>query len=395
VLLVAFVEVIQECFDLNLGTAVIKFGADYRAENRPDKLVALVKLSLLTYAGLAVLSILAVAIASLLVQQATLGGPELQQFVILYAIVSATSFADSISSSLLRLHYRFRTNALVQMAGAFGDLALVTGTVLLFPRSLVPFLFAMIIAKLADSVLTNGAAAAELWRDIRPWWRTPIGTLKPHLKTIAGFALSNSGSRTLQILIDRGDVVLLGALTTHAHVGAYAIAKKLGQTVLRFTDPLTTSLLPQAASLIASRRIEEMRAMLVGMTKVFAVPAIAAALAVYLIREPLVVRLYGVGFASAADPFYIHFLRSLIIAVFFWNLGVVQSFGMVHLRFLFNIISLIVFAALGFAIVPAMGALGMAIALTVAKLSGLALMLVTCHRLMARRTDLEPATAGS
>jgi hypothetical protein len=42
-----------------------------------------------------------------------------------------------------------------------------------------------------------------------------------------------------------------------------------------------------------------------------------------------------------------------------------------------------------------MGALGMAIALTVAKLSGLALMLVTCHRLMARRTDLEPATAGS
>lgn len=383
VLLVAFVAVIQECFDLNLGTAVVKFGAGYRAEGRSDKLAALVKASLATYVGLALLSVLAVTVAAGIVRPSVLGGEELRQYVVLYAIVSSTSFADSISASLLRLFYRFRANAIVQVATSFGDLALVTAALAIFPNRLVPFLMAMIVGKLMESLLVNGAAALELWREMESHRKASLSLLKSDWKVIAGFALSNSGSRTLHVLLDRGDVVLLGALSSPASAGVYTIAKRLGYTIMRFTDPLTLSLLPQTAALIAVHKIAEVRELLVGVTKLIAVPGLICLATAFFMRKSLLLHVYGPGFSAGADPFFVHLVMSVSTAAFFWNVAVVQSFGKVHLRLIIAAACLVLMGLLGLALVPHFGALGMAIALTGAKLSGLGLMLVLCHRLLA------------
>src|SRR6478736_206354 len=56
----AFVALAVEYMNLNLGTAVIRFGALYKAENRNDKFTALIKSSLLINTVMAILTVIVV-----------------------------------------------------------------------------------------------------------------------------------------------------------------------------------------------------------------------------------------------------------------------------------------------------------------------------------------------
>ena len=159
VLILALVVTIQEFFNLNIGTAVIKFGADYRSAERLDKLVALVKASGMFCGVLALVSIAAVAGVSTFAYDTFIKVPGLEIYVLLYAAVASTTFLDSVSTGLLRLFYRFKVNSLVQMAIATIDIVFMAGVLYLFPHTLEPFIIAMIIAKLLESGVLRQAAA--------------------------------------------------------------------------------------------------------------------------------------------------------------------------------------------------------------------------------------------
>lgn len=382
-LLVAFVGIVQETLNPNLGTAMIKYGADFRAQGRLDKLVALLKASVGLYMVLGIASVCIVTGVMLATDGKVVGTKELHGLVVAYTAVAATSYFDSLSLSLLRLFDRFRLNAMLQVVASTLDFVLVAGVVIMFPKQLAPFVLATSIGKLLDSSIVNVAALLELRTYLRPHIHSKIGLLKADLKPIGDFVLSTSGSKTLYSVLDRGDVLLLGALTTAQQVGIYAITKKLAQVMLRFTDPLATSIFPQLATLVATRRMRELRVLLAGVTKVAAVPVLALLTVGFFLREPIIVGVYGSGYELAGDPFYIHLVASAFTAMFFWHVGLMQSTGAVRARLIITLMSLPVATGLAFILAPAGGATGMALATTTARLSALGLMLFVCQRVLA------------
>lgn len=398
VLVLAFVMTTQEFFNLNLGTAVIKFGADYRGENRLDKLVALAKASAAACAGLAVLSVIAVAAVSTVAYDSVVGAPGLEVYVVLYALVGSITFFDSVSTGLLRLFYRFRLNSIVQMTTAVIDFVFVATVLFLFPHQLEPFLVAMILAKLLDSGVINGAALWEMWGELKGSRRAPIRLIREDRRTIGAFVLSNSGSRTLKTLMDRGDVLLLGALSSSQQVGLYDIAKKLAAVVLRFTDPLVSSIFPQISRLLAERRIGEVKRMLKKLTAGVGSAALPVLVAAYFLGEWVMVTLYGGEFAPGADVFVVHLASMLFAATIFWGLPLIHSLNLITERLRITAIMMGVGAAVGYLVAPAYGALGMAATLLFVKVVISSDMLLRARRKMGRmqaeQTPAEVAVAG-
>jgi O-antigen/teichoic acid export membrane protein len=368
VLVVAFVGTIQEFFNLNIGAAVIKFGADYQGAERLDKLVALVKASLLFGLATLVLSVLAVVGATQVAYDTFLSEPGLELYVILFAITSGMTFFNSISQGLLRLFYRFKTNSLIQMASGFLGLVMMAGALYLYPGELGPFLIAMIIFWLLDGVLINAGALWELRGDLKGHFAAPMSLVRDDLKEIGGFVVSNSGSRTLKTLMDRGDVLILGALASEHEVSFYDIAKKLAYTILRFTDPLVSSIYPQIASLAAKQRFKAVRLLLRRVTAGLLIPSLVAIGLCFFLGEWVIVTMYGEEYSDAAQPFLWHLGSATLAAAFFWLLPLMQSLGVIHSRFFISLGAVTIGASLAWPLAQSHGAIGVAVASLAAKL---------------------------
>lgn len=367
VLIFAFVVTVQEFFNLNVGSALIKFGADYRSVGRLDKLAALVKAAVVACAVLGALSVAVVAGVSHLFYDAVIGVPGLEVYVVLYALVASTTFVNTVSQGLLRLFFRFKTNSLIFMATGTLDLIVMASVLMVYPHALEPFLVAMIAAKLADSAILNVAAFWEVRGEFRGQGRAPMRSLRDDRRDIGSFVLQNSAGRTLKTLMDRGDVLLLGAFSTSAQVGLYDIAKKLAFTVLRLTDPLERAIYPQLAELISADRSREARHLLKRVTLGFGAASVLALAVAALTGEWVMATAYGSEFGAASALLLVHLASASIMATLFWALPAVQSLNILGVRVRITAVAFVVCGLVAFVLAPPYGALGVALAVLLSK----------------------------
>src|SRR3989344_7733229 len=110
ILIITLVHTIQEFFNLNLGTALIKFGAEYKSSNNIEKLVALLKASFALAGATAIISVLFIAAVNQFAYEVFISQPGLHLYIQVYAIAASLSFFDYISISFLKLYFKFRLN---------------------------------------------------------------------------------------------------------------------------------------------------------------------------------------------------------------------------------------------------------------------------------------------
>ncbi len=86
-----------------------------------------------------------------------------------------------------------------------------------------------------------------------------------------------------------------------------------------------------------------------------------------LFGKELIGMVYGVEYIEAYAPFVVHMDTVLLSGVFFWSLSFVLSIGRVHFRLVMNVVGLIVASVMVYVLVPKVGAVGVALALLVAR----------------------------
>lgn len=329
---VAFVLTIQEIFKLNVAMGVIRYGAIFRNENRPDKIIALIKGSVLASLSSAFLSVVVIWLIISLAYSDFIDTPGLQNFIIIYAAVNGLAFLDNIGKGVLKLYFKFKVNSIVQMIMDTVEFILVSLCVLLYPGNLEYFFSTVIIARLLNTIICNFAVIAELRKELGNYISTSVKTISTQFREISNFILGNSFSNTLRILMNQGDVLLLGWLTGPSVVGMYAVAKKLAYSVLTITDPLVTSIFPQLSVLISAKQFTEVRTMIRKITGIILPPVLLCLVVAFFLREYIITTVYGKEFSGAANPFFIHLLGAVQGAVFFWCLPLIQSLGLTMLR---------------------------------------------------------------
>lgn len=367
-LIIAFVFTIQEFFNLNIGTALIKFGAGYITEEKFEKFVALVKTCFLLTGLSAIISIAFVAIVCNFAYGIFIEKPGLELYVVLFAVGSSLSFFDYISASILRLFDKFRLNSLIVILMSFVDLVFVGLIAYLFPKQLSKLIFTMVCTKILRTILINGVAFWELRKELLLHMYAALSEIRSDWKNIRSFIINNSLSRTLKSLTSNGDVLILGVLSGSLQVGYYGVAKKLAFIILRVTDPMRDAIYPQIASLISRREVTKVKNLLIKITKISAIPLVLVFIFLLFFNNWVIISIYGADFQRASIPFLFLFIAASISSIFFWSLSTIFSLGKVKLRLVTNLVSLLIGICFVIILTPTYGAIGVAIAFLITEL---------------------------
>lgn len=383
-MVVAFVGLIQEFLNLNLGTALIRFGAGFHASQRNDKLFALVKLCVRVSGAMVLVSVVVIALLLHFAYAKFVQQPGLAVYIVAYAVAAGITYFNSISRSLLRLYYRFKISSIIEICMDTVETAVVAIVVWWYPKDLHTFFPAIILVRFLNGFICNIIAFAELRGEWKSHVHTDVACIREDRPGIQKFVLGNSVGNTMKTMISQGDVLLLGLLTSPVQVAYYAVAKKLAYAVLTLSDPLASSIYPQISKLVAERQYPAVRTMLRKITSFAAVPAVLAWVVLYFIHHRLMIALYGVEYSAAADSFMYFLTGALTGAVTFWSLPMVQSLGLVRMRIVAYLLTIVFGLALSAALVPALQAKGMAIALLFTNVLNATIFIYFSFRMLTR-----------
>jgi O-antigen/teichoic acid export membrane protein len=219
---------------------------------------------------------------------------------------------------------------------------------------------------------------------LTPAGHAPESLIREERESIRNFVLGNSLGNTLKTLISQGDVLLLGLLTSPVEVACYVVAKKSAYSILTLSDPLTSSVYPQLSKLLAERRFSEVRTMLKRTTLTGLVPAILFFVAMVFLNRWAIVLVYGKEYITASDSFMYFLAGALLGAVTFWTLPLVQSLGIIRLRIIAYVVTILFGTLLSILLVPTMGITGMALALLVTNILNATIFIRTSFQTMSR-----------
>lgn len=363
-LVINFTATVLEVFNLNVGTAIIKFGAAYKTEERMDKLFALVKGC--NYASLAGFGIAIIVVGFLLkfMYSSFFNFPGLEWYTIFYSFALALSmFSIILSSSLLRLFFKFKINAVVSMIMDTVELGLILLAIYIYPGDLKMFFLSVIVSKLFNGIVSLFFVYWEIRGEFKQHISANIQLLKEQSREIKSFVVTNSISGTLKAFINKGDVLILGAVGTPVMIGFYSIAKKLAFSILAVTDPLMNAIYPQLSKLVAEKKYAETKLMLRKISGLFLIPGTIAITIIFFLRNWIIVTVFGTEYLKAAEPFFFLMLTALLLAIFFWSLSMIQSLGLIKLRFVVYLLAIIFGGGASWLLIPYWGATGSAIGL--------------------------------
>ncbi|HRH66895.1 MAG TPA: oligosaccharide flippase family protein [Bacteroidia bacterium] len=370
-IVVAFVALIQEFLNPNIGTALIKFGAVYQGEQRTDKLMAMVKSSLVASFVMALVSVVVVALLSFISYSAFFEKPGLEWFIVAYAIAASITYVNSISRGLLRLYYKFKLSSVIQMIMDVLETGMIAVAVFFYPKDLNVFFVAVILTRFLNGLICNALAFWELRKELMPHHAVSTSIVSEDQRSFSRFVVGNSIGNSLKTVISQGDVLLLGALSNAEQVGFYSVAKKVAFSVFTLSDPLVQSIYPQLSKLLAEKRFPEIRRMLLKITSLAMIPSLLFLIVAFFFNEWIIVTVYGSEYSPAALPFYYFLIGAVLGASTFWVLPLVQSLGLVRMRVKVYVFTILIGSVSAWLLVPTWHAAGMSLALLITNVMNL------------------------
>lgn len=360
---IAFVTTIQELLKLNVATGLIRYGAQYLADERKDKLIALLKYCVVLSMASAAVSVIIISGITAISYERFLSHPGMEWFIVAYALINGFAFLDNIGKGVLKLFYRFKTNSVISIIMDSIEFTIVSLVIYFFPKNLEYFFTAVICTRLINSLVCNFSVVMELKGELVGHFKAKMNILKEEIPGITKFTFGHSFNNTLKTLMNQGDVLLLNYFCGATQVGFYAVAKKLAYSILTITDPLVTSIYPQLSVLTAQKKYNEIGKMLRRSSMFAAIPLGAFLIVAFFLKSHIIINLYGKQFEPAVNPFFIHLVDAAMCSMFFWILPLAQSLGMNALRFRIYIGSIIIGVIVSLLLINTYQASGVAIGL--------------------------------
>ena len=265
---------------------------------------------------------------------------------------------------------------LAAVAGAHGLAGIVLG---------------LALADIAVAGFAWRAVARKLgWRRLglsrdHGWWGRPRADLA---REVMGYGMRGQLGGLITLLNLRLDFLVLGALAGPAVLGTYAVASKYAELVRLPGTALTWVTYPRMAALTAAEAAAHVRRLLL--------PALAlvplAVVPLLLLAGPVLRLLYGADFDSGVRPAQVLLLGMLLSGASGVASGYLYGRGRPGLNSLGLGLGLVATVALDLALIPTYGALGAAVASSVAYLLGDAALVLFALRRSAE-PDPRPAPA--
>ena len=362
-LVISFVMLVGQFFDVRVGAAATTFGAQRLQARDLAGATGVFQLSYLIDASTGILGFAVVAALAPLVG-ANLVGQGGALLVLLYASTLLISTVDESSITVLRLLDRFRLIA-AYTTGLQVLRVLFLVVALRVSHTLTAVLLALLAFDLARAI-ANALAAGLVFRHStgRPLTRSAISSFREKRQMLRMVFHTNvvSYARLAQAQLP---TLLVGALGGVTQAGLYKVGTAAGAVVGRLSDPAYAAVLPRLSRMWAQGRVAEIRS-LIGRATLVAAPAMAIAVAaLLLLREPALRVLGGRGATAAGTVLVLVATAQAVNGALFWNVGLLFAAGRSGIVSLIALLGTVLQVGLLIPLVVAFEANGAAVALLV------------------------------
>lgn len=363
ILVSTYIKALLEITNLNLPTALTKFGAEFIDEDKSDRFIFLIRMFFIA----SVITILiGLGIFYLILNnyyEVYISRPGLQEHIFMYAAAIGIANLSGIFTSVLQLKSKFHFHAGLKIVQDWIELAVILWFFISDNSSLNDLFLFLSLAVAAHTVIYISSSLVFVRHKlpiISGKSRVLPGAL---IKQMISFVLINSPSNTILMGFRYIDTIALGLFAGNAQVGYYTIAKRLGYFVLRFTDPMTQSIYPQLSILVSKRKMSDLVGLIKNILKLGGVPMMIVVVAGILLGDEIITFLYGDDFHASYKSFVILLVSGVISAMCFWIQPLALSLGMVRERLIVNVLVLLYLLPASFYTSTMYGSTGMAMAM--------------------------------
>lgn len=318
-LVMSFVVLIGQFFDVRVGTAETTFGAARIAHHDWASASGVFRFGYGIDAVTGLVGFLVVACAAPLLGPSLVGAGG-TQLMLLYGLTLLVSTVDDSSTTVLRLLGRFRL-----LAGYTVGLELfrvvAVGLALAINRSLTAVLVALVLYDLAGA-FTNWMVASHVFsrasgRSLIGRTPAPFAEKRAMLRTVVHTNVV-SYARIAQVQLP---TLVLGALTSTSQVGLYKIGTAAGSMVGRIVDPVYAAVLPRLSRLWGARKSSEIARLIRNATPIAASLVGVSLLLLVVFRSPILRLMGGPEAVKAAPVLLMVGIGYGVSGILFWNTG--------------------------------------------------------------------------
>jgi O-antigen/teichoic acid export membrane protein len=312
-LLQTYVLIVDMLVNFQSWQALITFGSDALAHGRRDDFKALIKMGALLDLGTAVIgTVLAIALAG---TYARLQGwePEMTRLAMLYSLVILVHLSG-VSTAVLRLFDRFRLIAAQQIAAStirvVGVLVAIAAD-----ADLTTFVVVWILAEAGGYVTLLAMGWRELSRQgYTDIWRTPIAATRRRYPSLLSFVVTTNLNLSLKLSAREADTMIVGATLGDAPAGIYKIAKQLAGILAKVADPLYQAVFPELARLWSRGSYAAFRRLVVRATLLASAGSIVVWVGFLLLGKPFIGLTVGDAYVSGHGAM-LTYMAAIVLAV--------------------------------------------------------------------------------
>jgi O-antigen/teichoic acid export membrane protein len=322
-LLLSFVVLVGQFFDLRVGAAATTFGARRLHKGDLGGAAGAFQLSYLIDGSTGLLGFGVVAALSPFVGPRLVGGDG-TALILLYGLTLLASTVNDTSVAILRLLDRFKLIA-VYTVGLEGLRVAFVGAGLLVSKSLASVLVALVVHDtvqgLANVVAAGWAFRSRTGMSLRQRWLSGFD----EWRAFARMTLHTNVVSYARLAQTQLPVLLVGALSNATQVGIYSVGTGAAGAVGRLADFAYGAVLPRLSRLWVAGSKRDVRILVEHATAV-ATPLLTVVLLVLVVfREPVLRLLGGHGAGAAGTVLILVGAAQALNGALFWNVGLLYA----------------------------------------------------------------------
>lgn len=340
----SYVALVYGLIDFKISEAVIKFVSELRLKKEKEPIYIVSIFFVLVELAKGLVSFILILLTSWLAAAHIYHKPFLFGYILVLSLSNLFISTNPTVSAYLRLDGHFKLIAWYDFFFGLTSL-LVIGLVAFLKRSLWPVVIAQTAVGLTGGIAKNLTflwafraklklgeilCAAKKWRSYSlPW------------KRIAHFALYLNVTSTFRYLTKNLDVLILGKFVPLEGVGAYSLARRIGNLFAYFTDPLLIVIYPEMAKMWAEGKIQKLVRFFKRITLLSSSVVCISYVGLGFSASWVIPQFFGYDFKKASVVLWL-FLPGVIIAVGFFSLyHLILTIGATRLLFVSSLINVL------------------------------------------------------
>jgi len=363
VLIVAYVDILDNIFDFRVWETATKYIGTYLTEGEEEKVLSVIKLSYLINIISGLVALFITLITAKLAQKYFINSPEAYSFICIYAFSILFNTANYTSDAILRIFDKFKSIAFVSAFYNFFKLAAVV-VILYFGMGIREILFSYVTASLIALVIRMILVSKTLSEHrLGSWWNSNLAPIKDKWKEISWFLGNTHIAGTLRMANDEYlGVLLLGYWSGKDAVAYYKVAKSFVKLMLRIEDPLYETIYPELVRFSKLNAFQDLKHLILFAIKKLMKVMIPVTVLVLIFASQIINVVFGAEYLEAVNALRVVTIAGLISLLIFWVNPVLLSFGRPGTRNILDIMTVISFILLLYLLVPKYSYMGAAIA---------------------------------